>query len=135
MKESKTEMSDWLKWKQKKKKPFSFHSFFFFLSFLKGTYPGRVDVLEATQHLVEEILEVWVRELLARANDLVHVCLHELLNDVDFIEGLIITQLEHIQHIGDVLVALELPQELDLTQSPLGDDFPVKDLERMKEKN
>ena len=84
--------------------------------------------LEATQHLIEEVLEVGVCELLARANDLVHVGLHELLNHINFIEGLIIPHLEHIQHIGDVLMTLELPQQLDLAEGPLGDNFPVKDL-------
>jgi len=47
---------------------------------------GRVDILEATQDLVDKVLEVRIGELLMRADDLVHVGLHQLLHQVDLVK-------------------------------------------------
>lgn len=42
--------------------------------------------LERTEGLVDEVLAVVVGEVLG-ADDTVHVCFHELLDEVDFCEG------------------------------------------------
>lgn len=49
---------------------------------------GGVNRLQGSQDLVGEILSMVVRELL-RSNDSVQVRLHELLNEIDFVEAVI----------------------------------------------
>ena len=48
---------------------------------------GRMHCLEGAEGLVNEVLAVVVGEVL-RANDTVHICFHELLDEIDFREGI-----------------------------------------------
>ena len=89
---------------------------------------GRVDVLETAEDLVNKILEVAVGELLVRADDLVQVRLHELLDHVDLVEVVALAELEDLVHARDVFVARKVAQKLDLAQRALGQDLSVKDL-------
>jgi hypothetical protein len=43
---------------------------------------GGVNVLETTQNLVEKVLKVSIRQGLLGPNDLMHISLHQLLNDI-----------------------------------------------------
>ena len=86
---------------------------------------GRVDVLEPTQHLVDEGLVVRVGQRLARPDDLVHVALHELLVEVYFVEvaGERVGHDVQVVETGDVLVAPEELEEFELAQRSLAQDF------------
>ena len=48
---------------------------------------GRMHCLESAEGLVNEVLAVVVGEVLS-ANDAVHICFHELLDEIDFREGI-----------------------------------------------
>jgi len=83
-------------------------------------YVGRVDVLQTAERLVNEGLEVRVRERLARADDGVEVGLHELFVEIHLIEVPIRAEDNvHIIQASDVLVSAEMMQQLDLTQTSL----------------
>ena len=48
----------------------------------------RVDVLEPTQDLVEEELDVFIAESLVRFDDLSQICLHKVRDNIKFVEVL-----------------------------------------------
>mmetsp|Transcript_10913 Transcript_10913/g.27526 ORF Transcript_10913/g.27526 Transcript_10913/m.27526 type:complete len:305 (+) Transcript_10913:506-1420(+) len=81
----------------------------------------RVDVLEAPEQLVDEVLAVLVAERLRGANDLVQVRVHELIKDVHVFEDLPVGRWQDIPNLDDVFV-LEVPQELNLAEHALGVD-------------
>jgi hypothetical protein len=75
----------------------------------------RVHSLQSTKGLVDEVLAVVVGQILGTDNA-VHIRLHQLLDEVDLAEGLIVPRLLDIQNTDDVLV-VEVAQEFHLTQS------------------
>lgn len=77
---------------------------------------GRVHRLEGAQRLVDEVLAVVVRELLC-ADDAVHVGLHELLDEIDLVKGVVAPGLLDVEDRDDVLV-VEVAQQLHLAQRP-----------------
>ena len=77
----------------------------------------RVDVLQAPQDLVEEVLVVLVRQGLPRGDDAIEVGLHQIGDDVHVLEVDRVRGHRHqILHLHDVLVAAEVAQELDFPQ-------------------
>jgi|NorSeaMetagenome_1021524.scaffolds.fasta_scaffold343041_1 hypothetical protein len=48
---------------------------------------SRVKVIGSSQKLVHKILHVFVRKLLSRVNNSVHVSLHQLCDNVDVLEA------------------------------------------------
>lgn len=69
-------------------------------------------------YLVDEVLAVVVREALRGPYDLVEVCVHELIDDIDVLEFLAAGRRQDVLYPDDVLV-VEVPEELDLSQGPL----------------
>jgi hypothetical protein len=57
---------------------------------------SRVDVLESSQDLVREALDVIVRELLVRGDDMGQVSVHELVDKVQVIEVLVAAWLDDV---------------------------------------
>jgi hypothetical protein len=84
-----------------------------------------VDVLHSLEDLVEEVLDVLVREVVLRVDDLVQVGLHEVEHDVDVDERLILRRRDEIAQADDILV-LEVPEHLDLAQDALRVDQIVE---------
>ena len=78
---------------------------------------GRVDVLETTEDLVEEVADVVVAQPL-RLQQLVEISLHEALDDVHVLHGVQGGGAEDVPDVNDVLV-VEPGQYLDLSQSSL----------------
>jgi len=76
---------------------------------------GGVHGLESTEGLVYKVLTVVVREVLG-ADDSVHVCLHQLLNEINLRKRLIAARLLDIKD-GDYVLMVEVSQQLHLTQS------------------
>ncbi len=75
----------------------------------------RVDVLHATQHLVQEILEVLIRQLLLRSNNAVQVAFHEICHDINVVEIHFIVWVSHdVVNTDDVVVSVEMAQQLNL---------------------
>jgi hypothetical protein len=74
-----------------------------------------VDVLQASQELVEEELVVLLREVVVRLDHLVQVCLHELKHHVDVTEVARVGRQHHVLDLHHVRV-LQLAQQLDLAQ-------------------
>ena len=74
-----------------------------------------VHVLQAAKHLVNEVLTVVVRQVLRAAYDLVQVCVHELVHEVDVVEEVPARRPQDVSHRDDVLV-LEIPQQRDFAQ-------------------
>ena len=62
----------------------------------------RVNILEPSQNLVHEVLKVSLSQWLLRANDLMQVCLHEFLNDVDLVEVVWIVDF-HVMNACDLM--------------------------------
>lgn len=76
------------------------------------------DSLESPQDLVREVCGMVLRQLL-RANDAMQVRLHELLNEVDLLEGVKACRTHDVQDRDDVLrhiTLLPVPQQLELSQ-------------------
>ena len=71
--------------------------------------------LQSSQRLVNEVLAVVIGQLLC-ANYSVHVGLHELLNEIDLSEGIVVPRLLDVEYGDDVLV-VEVPEKLHLSQS------------------
>ena len=82
---------------------------------------GGVDVFEAAQDLVHEVLAVLLRQRLGRPYDLVQVRVHELIDQVHVPGGVPAAALgggeQHVQE-GDHVVVHQVPQQADLTQRP-----------------
>ena len=79
---------------------------------------GAVDVLHSAKHLVDEVLYVVVREVLAGVNDPMEIRLHEVGDDVDVLKGLERARLENVNNTHHILV-LQVLQQLDLAQDAL----------------
>ena len=77
---------------------------------------GTVHVLEGLEELVHGVLLVDVLED-AGPDDGVEVSLHVLEDQVDVP---VIVSLQHVQQLDDVLVPMQLLQEHDLPEGPLG---------------
>jgi len=75
---------------------------------------GRVHGFERTQSLVDEVLAVVVGELL-RADDSVHVSLHELLNEINLCERLQASWLLDVENGYDILM-IKVSEELHFTK-------------------
>jgi len=68
----------------------------------------RMHSFERSQGLIYEVLTVVVGQLLS-TDDSMHICFHKLLNQVNFVEGLVIPWLLDIEDTDDVLV-IEMPK-------------------------
>jgi hypothetical protein len=80
---------------------------------------GRVNVFEASKHLVDEELNVVVGETLG-ADDVVKVSAHQMGDQVDLLERLqCVTLMKDIEQSDDVLV-IHVFQQAQLTKRPLG---------------
>lgn len=75
---------------------------------------GRVHRLEGAQGLVDKVLAVVIGQILC-SNDAVHVGLHQLLNQIDLVESLIIAGSLDVQDRDNILV-VEVSQQLHLAQ-------------------
>lgn len=62
---------------------------------------GRVDVLESTQNLIQKVLEVGVGERLLRADNLVHVSLHEFLHHINLFK-IVAWRLHDVQNVDNL---------------------------------
>ena len=69
---------------------------------------GTVDVQSASEKLVHEVLAVVICQVLAGVNDSVHVCLHQVGDDVDVLEALWGWWFLDINQTDNVLVVKEL---------------------------
>lgn len=63
-------------------------------------YPAAVKVLDSSEDLVEEDLDVVGREMLRGDDDLVEITLHEFGDEVDFLEKVNVRRLKKIQKIN-----------------------------------
>jgi len=84
-----------------------------------------VDVLESAQDLVEEVLDVVVRNWLVRLDDCREVRLHELADHVDVIELLIGGWFQDRFYSNYVLV-LEQPKNFKFSEGSLHEDFMLE---------
>ena len=86
-----------------------------------------MNVLETTQHLVDEVLHVVHRKLLLAVDDAMKVCLHEISHDVHIVVVLRTFHIgrHHVDDLDDVVVT-KMPQELDLAQDAFGINFVLK---------
>ena len=88
---------------------------------------GAVDVLESTQDLVQEVLDVVDRQRLRGVDDAVQVSLHEVLDDVYVVELLRPSgRRDDVQDADHVLVVEPLHQA-NLAQDPLRIDGIFED--------
>ena len=74
---------------------------------------------------MHEVLEVLVTQLLPRVDNSVHICLHQLSNDVDVVEAGRRRWLEHVNHVDDVVLVEEL-EEFDFSHDALSIDEVFK---------
>ncbi len=83
----------------------------------------RVDVLEAAEDLVDEVLNVFVSEGVVAVDDLVQVRVHVVQDNVELLKrarrGLQVTQ-------PDAVFVLEVAKQLDFAQDALGVDQVVE---------
>lgn len=66
-----------------------------------------VDVKAASEQLIHEVLAVVVRQVLSRVDHSVHVCLHQVRNDVDILVACLGWWLLHVYQPNDVLMIEE----------------------------
>ena len=79
---------------------------------------GRVDVLQSTENLIDEGLEVRIGKWLSGANDSSQIAFHQLLVEICLIE-VVRARDVHVVETCDVAVSSEMLQQLDLTQGSL----------------
>jgi hypothetical protein len=65
---------------------------------------GGVHCFERAEGLVDEVLAVFVGEVLG-ADDAVHVCFHEFLDEVDFCEGVVAQGLLNVEDGNDLIIS------------------------------
>lgn len=87
---------------------------------------GLVDYSEGTEGLVNEELNVGVSELLAAADNLLEIGLHDVHDDVKGIEVLALWGKDIAK--ADNVVVVEVLQQLDLSEDALGKNDLLKDL-------
>lgn len=93
---------------------------------------GRVDVLETAKRLIHKALEMSIRERLSGTNNSVKVCLHELFVEVYFVKDSIrLKDNVHIIEASNILVATEVVEELDFSETSLGEDFLGTDIRNL----
>ena len=68
---------------------------------------GAMDVEASSQELVHKILAMIVSEVLSRVNDSMHICFHEVSNDVDIFESCLSWWLLNIHQTNNVLMIKE----------------------------
>ena len=78
---------------------------------------GRVDVLEAPEDLIKEVADVVIAQSLG-LKQLVEVCLHQTLDDIDIAKTVNVYWTEDVTDIDDVLV-LKPVQDFDLPECSL----------------
>lgn len=78
---------------------------------------GGVDVLEASEYLIEEVADMIIAQSLG-LQQFVQIRLHQTLHDVDVSEALHVERSEDVPDIDDILV-LEPVEDLDFPQSSL----------------
>ena len=64
---------------------------------------GGVDVLQSSEYLIEKIANVVVAKTLS-FQQLVKICLHETLDDVDITEKVNVDGTEYVTNINNILV-------------------------------
>ena len=85
---------------------------------------GRVNVLEAPENLVEKVANMVITESLG-LEQLVEVCLHQALDNVDITETVDVDWTEDVADVDDILV-LEPVEDLDLPESSLAVSLMLK---------
>ena len=85
---------------------------------------GRVDVLETPQYLVEEVTDVIIAQSLG-LQQLVEICLHQTLDNVDVSKALHSERSEDVPDVDDILV-LEPVEYLDFSQGSLAVGLVLK---------
>jgi len=88
---------------------------------------GRMHVVTAREDLEHEVLQVIVGKVLSRVDHTVHICLHQLRNDIDIFEAGGGRWLRHIKHLDNVFMLEELKQT-NLTHNSLGVDQVLEGL-------
>lgn len=86
-----------------------------------------MEVLQTSEYLVEEDLDVVSRQVLWRDDDLVQVALHELRDDVDLLEEVQVGRLEDVER-GQHILMLEETQHAQLPEDPLAGDERLEDV-------
>ena len=84
-----------------------------------------VDVLEAAQELVQEVLDVLVGERLRRADNLVQVCVHQRGDHVQV--GAPVGAAHEVADADDVLM-VKVEEELDLAERTLRGRLVLEDV-------
>lgn len=85
---------------------------------------SRVNVFEATQNLIHKALVMRICQRLVRFDDLVHIALHQLFIEIDLIEiALDVGDKVEIVQACDIFMASEVFEQLDFSQSPLGQNL------------
>lgn len=67
-------------------------------------------------YLKEEILAVIVRQCLRRLNNLVQICVHEFINQIDILETIPMNRHHNILQSNDILM-VKVAKKLEFTQS------------------
>jgi len=86
-----------------------------------------VDVFQAAQDLVNEGLEMGVSQRLTRADDCGQVTLHKFYVQIGLVE-VVRPWNVHVVQTYNVPVPAEVPQQLDLAQSALGQDLLAENI-------
>mmetsp|Transcript_33334 Transcript_33334/g.99266 ORF Transcript_33334/g.99266 Transcript_33334/m.99266 type:complete len:427 (-) Transcript_33334:1908-3188(-) len=76
---------------------------------------GTVHVLQATQHLVDEILVMLVRQWLRGADDLMQIGVHELVDCVDVVVVVAVRRQLNIAYCDNILM-MQVTQQLDFAK-------------------
>mmetsp|Transcript_42244 Transcript_42244/g.90136 ORF Transcript_42244/g.90136 Transcript_42244/m.90136 type:complete len:270 (+) Transcript_42244:701-1510(+) len=88
----------------------------------------RVDGVDTTQDLVEEVLEVLVGERLLRVDDVVQVGVHQLRDEVHVLPAVLATRRWQDVHQAKHVVVLEVAQDLNLAEEPFAVDGVLEGL-------
>lgn len=90
---------------------------------------GRMDELEASQHLVDKVLEMLIRQRLCASDDLVEIAFIELCDNIKGIKVFCLWWPRHnVDDLDNVVVPSQVSQELDLAQDALRIDEVGKHL-------
>lgn len=89
--------------------------------------PFQLHACGAQTYLIDEVLCVFIREFLLGLEDLVEVCVHQLVHDVEISQISGVNWHHDIMNADDVFV-FEVPEQLDFSDGSLGIREVEKDL-------
>lgn len=95
---------------------------------------SRVNVLETTENLVDEGLEMRICQWLTRTNNGSQIAFHQLLVEIGFIE-VVWSRDVHIVQTSDISMSSEVLQKLDLSQGSLRQDLFAEDICNLLDRN